>query len=199
MSEDVVLPFPEAVLPVRHMRSTIILTSLLSLRDAGQFDRYAEALPLEHHGAVLNAVAGVWIDVAHAAAHYAACDTLGLSSERQMELGRETFARTKGAIYGTSVQLAQTAGVTPWSVLPHFQRFWLRGLDGGGVQVVKLGPKEADISVRDCSLVRIAYFRNAMRGIVTGMLALFCRQAYLRELPSGRAPRDLVGFRAQWA
>ena len=66
-----------------------------------------------------------------------------------------------------------------------------------GDLIRELGPKDADIAVKECSLVDIAYFRNAMRGIVSGMLGLFCREAYLRERPSGQAPAAAC-FRAQW-
>jgi hypothetical protein len=196
--EDVVLPFPERVASLRHVRSTLLLTSLRSIRDAGHFDPYIKALPREHHDALLNAVAGTWIEIAHAAAHYRACNALALSPERHRELGGHTFVRAKGTIFGTGIRWAQDAGITPWTVLPHFGRFWSRGFDGGGIQVVKVGPKDADIAVKECSLVDIAYFRNAMCGIVTGMLGLVCRQAHVRERPAGR-PKAAACFRAQWA
>lgn len=195
--EEAVLSFPERVPSVRHVRSTLLLASLQSLRDAGHFDRYAKALPPEHHEVLLGAVAGVWIDIAHATAHYEACTSLGLSPDRQMELGRGTFARTKVTILGTSVRLAQDAGVTPWTVLPHFQRFWARGLDGGAIRIARLGPKDAQLEVKNCSLLDIDYFRNGLRGLATGMIELFCRKAYLRQRPTRAS--TTVSFSAQWA
>ena len=195
--EEDLLPFPERIRPLRHVRSTLLLASLQSLRDAHHFDRYVNALSPAHRDVLLGAVAGVWIDVAHAAAHYEACTRLGLSPESQVELGRGTFVRTKVTILGTSVRLAQNAGVTPWTVLPHFQRFWSRGLDGGAIRIARLGPKDAQMDLKSCSLVDIDYFRNGLRGLVTGMMELFCRKAYLRERPA-RASAT-VSFRAQWA
>ena len=194
---EVVLPFPERVPPVRHVRSTVLLASLQSLRDAGHFDRYVKALSVEHRDFLLGTVAGVWVDVAYAAAHYEACTTLGLSPDRQLAIGRGTFDRTKVTLLGTSVRMAQSAGVTPWTLLPHFHRFWSRGLDGGAIRVERLGPKDAQLDLKECRLVEIEYFRHGLRGLVTGMIELFCRKAYVRE-QRGHTSTSL-SFRAQWA
>lgn len=197
MQVEVVLPFPAFLAPVRSCRSTVILGSMAALREAGHFDAYQAALPPELRETLVFTVAGVWLPVEAARAHYRACDSLALSSDTQAELGQATLARTKGALLGTALRVAKDAGVTPWSVLPHFQRFWLRGYDGGAIRVTRLGPKEAQLEVTECVLLESRYYRNALRGHTRGILDVLCRKAYLHERPSS-GPSSSATYRAQW-
>jgi hypothetical protein len=89
-------------------------------------------------------------------------------------------------------------GVTPWTLLPHLQRFWERGYDGGGLSVARMGPKEARVELTQCSLAESRYFRNAVRGLFGTVLQLFCTRAYMQEIAG---PRQLgcIHLRAQWA
>ena len=194
---EIVLPFPTACEPVRHARSTIVLGSIASLRHAGHFDRYAGALAPEHRDQLLQAVAGTWIPVEVARSHYRACEALNLSPDEEVGLGRLIFERTGETMFATILRLAKGVGVTPWTLLPHLQRFWERGYDGGGLSVSRLGPKEARVELVQCSLVEVRYFRNAARGLLGAVIQLFCTRAYLQEL-AGRQ-RGTVIVRIQWA
>ncbi|MGH7294225.1 MAG: hypothetical protein ACRELB_04805, partial [Polyangiaceae bacterium] len=98
---------------------------------------------------------------------------------------------------GTATGLAKGAGVDPWTLFPHFQRFWLRGLDGGGVRVLRQGPKDARVDVVECPLFESRYFRAATRGLAASLLELVCRKCYVQDLPS-REPDTAIAFRAQW-
>jgi hypothetical protein len=95
------------------------------------------------------------------------------------------------------VGLARGAGVTPWQVLPLLQRMWDRGCDGGGIMVVRTGPKDAHIDVVQCDLFAYAHMRNGLRGLVAAIMELFCTRAYVTERrPCGAAS---VYYRVQWA
>jgi len=181
-----------------HARSTLLLGSVASLRAAGLFEAYEAVAPAEVLAAVGSSVAGMWIPIDVAVAHYVACDGLGLSSESAAKQGRATFERTKGLLLGTAIGLARGAGVTPWTLMPHLQRFWLRGFDGGGVRAVKLGPKEARIDVIACPLFKSRYFRAGYRGLAASLLELVCRKAYAHERPFGDGETAL-SLRVQWA
>ena len=194
---ETVLPFPNQVAPVRHARSTVVIGSIASIRESGRFERYAASLVPEHRDELLHAVAGTWIRVEVARSHYSACDSLGLSSEQEVDLGRGIFKRTGDTMFGTVLRLAKGAGATPWTVLPQLQRFWDRGYDGGGVCVQKLGPKEARIELVQCSILESRYFRNAARGLVGSILQLFCTRVYMQELTAVRSAGS-VAVRAQW-
>jgi hypothetical protein len=197
MSEDVVLPFPASVRPVRGVRSTLVQASIESVRRRGRFDDYERAVPAAHKDALLRAVAGMWISLDAGKAHYAACDSLGLSSDQQVLAGRSTFDGARSTLLGTAVGLARGAGVNPWQVLPMLQRMWDRGVDGGGIMVVRTGPKDAHVDVVQCELLASPYMRNGLRGLVAAILELFCSRAYVTERrPCGAAS---VYYRVQWA
>ncbi len=72
VAPETILAFPVPCPPVRHARSTILLGSMASLRAAGHFETYAAALPVEHRDVLFQTVAGVWIPVEVARAHYRA-------------------------------------------------------------------------------------------------------------------------------
>jgi hypothetical protein len=197
MSAEIVLAFPTAVAPLRHMRSTLIHGGIRSLREAGLYDAYTALVPAPVREEIETAVAGMWIPAQTAVAHYVACDGLGLSAESATQIGRGTFTHTKGLLLGAAVGLARGAGVTPWAFVPHLQRFWLRGCDGGAVQAVKHGPKEVRLDVIACPMLKSQYFRGAMRGLVTSIFELASSKVYIQE-QAGGAPETTIALRVQW-
>lgn len=191
------MAFPASLRAVRHARSTLIMASLATVRNRGMFERYERALAPEHKATVLEAVAATWMPLDAAAAHYAACDMLGLSIEQQVQSGRGTFDVARDTLLGTAVRMARSAGITPWHVFPMFQRFWDRGFDGGGVSVMRAGPKDAHVTVAHCSLVSSPYFRHGLRGLCAALTELFCTRAFVSEHRAA-GPGSLA-MRVQWA
>jgi hypothetical protein len=171
---------------------------MASLRQAGHFDGYAAAIPEEHRDQLLQAVAGTWVPIDIAQSHYRACESLALSSETEVELGKSVFDRTGDTMFGTVIRLAKSTGATPWTLLPQLQRFWERGYDGGGIRVAKLGPKEVRIEVVQCALADSRYFRNAVRGLFGAVVQLFCSRVHVHEV-SGQRLAGTFTVRAQWA
>jgi hypothetical protein len=197
LTEDVILAFPTPIRPTRHVRSTLILASIDSVKKSGRFDDYERGLLPEHKDAVLGAIAATWLPIEVALAHYSACDALGLSPDQQVQAGRSTFMGARPTLLGTAVALARTAGFTPWQAFPLYQRFWDRGLDGGGMTVVQVGPKDAHITIVQCSLFSSAYFRNGLRGLCASLTQLFCTRAYVTE--RSHASSGTLALRVQWA
>jgi hypothetical protein len=189
---------PSPIAPARHARSTILIGSIASVRTAGRFDEYAARLLPADREVLVGAVAGSWIPIDVAFAHYQACDTLGFPVDQQVANGRATFDKTRGTLLGTLVRRAKAGGMTPWSVFPYWQRFWERGYDGGGVRVTKVGHKEVRVELVSFRLADSRYFRNALRGLVTGLTELFAAKAYATERPGPRAAGSTT-LRLQWA
>jgi hypothetical protein len=196
MRGDVVLQFPQPIPALRHVRSTLVHGGIATLRAAGLYDAYVGVVPAEVRVEIETSFAGMWIPVETALTHYLACDKLGLSRESAAKLGRGTFERTKGLLLGTAIGLARTAGVTPWSFVPHLQRFWLRGLDGGGIQAIRIGPKEVRLEVVACSILRSHYFRGALRGLVGSLFELVSAKVYVHEDALGA--ETTIALRVQW-
>jgi len=192
-----VLAFPARVNPVRNVRSTLLMGTMATFKSAGHFEAYCSAIPPAHRDVLLRAVAGIWIPVDTAMAHYVACDSLNLSADEEAKLGGATFERVRGTLLGTMLQMANGVGVTPWTVLGQLQRFWYRAYDGAALQVVRLGPKEARLDLVQCPFADTHYHRNALRGLFRAVLRLFCQQAYVQERKGHRAP-GTYSVRAQW-
>ena len=93
---------------------------------------------------------------------------------------------------------AKGAGATPWTGLGFLDRLWDRVFaGGGGVGLVKLGPKEARAQLIGLPLLAVPYFRHAFRGTMLAGLELFCQRAYVHE--HGRdQPESTFTFRVSW-
>jgi hypothetical protein len=186
----------EGVKAVTHWRSTWVTSSLQTLRARGFFERYVKALSEEHRATLPLTVAGVWMPVATARAHYEACNALGFSQNEAREIGLAVGDRAQGSILRTVVALVKGVGADGWSVMGHVPRIWERGARGGAVAVYKVGPKEANVEVLGCELFEVPYFRAAFHGVVLGVLRLFTQRAYAHERADSSSNAFVV--RLQW-
>jgi len=199
MPEEIVSPFPPLKShPASEMRSTLLTTSIQSLRAHGHLEQYTKTVSKEYRDAILTTVAGIWLPLAIGIAHYTACDRLNLPPSEQFAIGKEVGDRVQGTILGLLVRTAKQAGLTPWTGLSSGNRMYERLFVGGGVCLTKLGPKEARLEVVNNQLFGLAYFRNGFRGIVATGAELFCEKAYVHELPKLTSATSL-GMRVSWA
>jgi hypothetical protein len=200
--EEDFLPFPaptKAQVPLAtQFRSTWLTSSLRALREHRRFDEYMALLPPHHRPAVTDSVAGVWLPIEVAMAHYDACDALHFSPAELFAIGREVHTTAQASVLGTLTKLAVGAGATPWTAMGQYQRLWDRVWVGGGVGVFKLGPKEARVEIVGWPCSRYTYIRHAMRGVMAGMLELFCTKAYVSEVPR-LCTSTTLAFRCAWA
>jgi hypothetical protein len=196
--EEVMLPFPgprEAIRPATGYRSTWLVSSLQTLRERGHFEDYRRLLAA-HHDTILSALAGSWLPMEVAKAHYDACNRLGLGAEEQVTMGMNVGNRAQGTVLSSAVMAARGAGVTPWTIVPQFDRLYRRGVNGGAAAVFKLGPKEARAEFVGCELFDIDYFRHAFRGVLLNVGAMFCEKQYIHDMPRRR--RGEAIFKLQW-
>jgi hypothetical protein len=193
------LPGPRGTLPeATRVRSTLLLSSLQSLRTRGLFERYVAVLDAAHRDAMLEAVAGAWLPMAVGIAHYRACDALELTAEEEAAMGRDVSVRVQGTVLDLLLRTARGAGVTPWAVLGALGKLWSRTFDGGGgVEVRKTGPKDARAELVGLPLLVVPYFRHAFRGVFQEGLVPFCQRAYVRESVEEATDTSAV-FRLQW-
>jgi hypothetical protein len=192
----VLLPFPARIEPVRELRTTVIVSSIQVLRTTGHFDEYAANLPPDARELLIHAVAGAWIPIELGLVHYAALDALNLPPDEVTANGRAVFDRTRGTLLGTMVRMAREVGASPWTVLPHVQRFWDRAYKGGAVQISKTGPKEARAEAVQARMCDSPYYRHALRGLLLGTIELFAQKAYV-QMVADRRPAG-VAYRVQW-
>jgi hypothetical protein len=199
--EEALVPFDrpkEEVPPVTHFRSTWLVSSITALRSRGLLDRYLAALPARFHEDVTAPVAGVWLPVAIAVAHYEACESLRLGIDEQVAIGRSVTEFVRKTSFSLAIRLVKEAGVTPWTFLAQQKRLWQRVWRGGDVGVFKLGHKEARVEAIGWPCSRVPYCRSALRGVLLGQTELFCKKAFVREIPALCTPTSL-GYRIAWA
>jgi len=191
-TQEIIVPFPTPLLPVKRVRSTVFVGALAALKHYDLFSRYEVLLSPDHRDTVLGVVPGSWIDLDAACAHYEACQRLDLSPEMAAKLGAYNFDRIGKSLFGTMLNMAKNVGVTPWMVVSHVDRFWPRAYDGGGLRVTRRGPKEALVELQQSALADIEAYRHALRGFVLGMMGPFCTKAYARSPAGTRAPGNLT-------
>ncbi len=200
--EEIHLPFPavtkDLVPLATRFRSTWLTSSLLAIRDRGRNDEYFSYLPPEYHEVVRNSVAGSWLPVSVAVAHYAACDALNFTQLELVAIGREVQAHANASVLSMLVKLAANTGVTPWTAFSQFNRLWGRVWMGGGVGVYKIGPKEARMEIVGWPVSRSMYIKHAMRGVIGAMLEVCCTKAYVKDLPKF-CTASTLGYRCAWA
>lgn len=199
-TEELFLPPREPrarVAAATHVRSTVLLSSIEVMRQRGRFDTYAAALPRQHHEVLFSLVAGTWVPMDLALAHYEAANTVGFSALEQYENGKQVVDRIGSTAFGLVGALARSSGATTWTALSHAQRFWDRLMLGGMLVVYKLGPKDARLEGYGAPIARVPYVRNGWRGMIAGVCELFGTRAYVHEIRS-QCGGSSFAFRIAW-
>jgi hypothetical protein len=194
--EEFILPYPPDPV-VSKFRATWLASSLKAVRTRGFFDRYLENLPEQYRDIVLHAVAGEWLPVEVAVAHYAALDALALSEVEILAIGAEVNARFNSLFLQTVLRLAKGVGATPWTAFRQAQKMWDRTWVGGGYAIVKLGEREARGEVIGWPCARFRYTRVGMRGMVSSVTTLFCRRAWVQEIPA-QCTDTRLAYKINW-
>ncbi|MGO8991733.1 MAG: hypothetical protein ACLQVI_00285 [Polyangiaceae bacterium] len=200
--EEVVVPFP-AQLPraphATHCRSTLLVASVQALRRHGHYARYEALVAREHLEAITSTVAGVWLPIEIAIAHYRACDALALAVDEQLTIGGEVVRTIQRTFIGTLLKLASSgAELSPMVGMQKFAAIYVRTFQGGGAKVVQIGPKDVRTEIVGQPLSLIPYFRVAYRGFIQAGCEFFARRTFVTELPRYMSATTL-GYRVSWA
>jgi hypothetical protein len=183
---------------VQQVRTTLIATSHQSLRGRGLFDRYTTLLDAGHKDAILTSIAGAWLPIDAACAHYRACDALCVEASLQLAIGMDVGERVHGTFLRMIARTARGAGATPWLALEQSSKLYGRLFAGGGsIAVTRMGPKDARVDLTGNPLCDIGYFRTGVRGVFQAAAQLFCHRVYTLEILKGRPPRGMA-LRVSW-
>jgi hypothetical protein len=193
-----ILSHPPQVRDVTHVRSTLIQSSLTSLRSCGHFERYVKLLDRDHAQLIVDTMAPVWLPVVTGMAHYRACDAMSLSEVELLSMGEAVGDRIQVAFLRTLSQSVKAVGFTPWSLLSHFGRLWQRLFLEGSIAVTQVGPKDGSIDVAGLPLVEFAYFREAMRGVLTMAIKFAGARTALVRVSQFDAARGSIVIHASW-
>lgn len=200
-SDDWLVPLPATrnrVSNATHFRSTWITASQGTLKARGLRERYEAEIAPEHRDVLLNIIAGEWLPMEIAHAHYGACDRLRLPADELLEIGIEATKKASKAHIAFIVRMAHGMGVTPWTLLSQTPRIWTRTFRGGGaIGVARLGPKDARLELVGFPVAGLRYLRVTMRTIVGSMLELFCERAYAKDIPE-MCDERVLAMRLSW-
>lgn len=196
---ELILDYPKPLEPVTALRSTLITSSQASLRERSLFERYHALLAAEHRQKLLNLVAGEWLPLEVALAHYRACEALALGADEQVAIGKDVSRRVCETFLGLVVKAARGVGMTPWLVLSRGNTMQSRLCVGGGIRVTKLGPKAARIELARMSHLSIPYVRHGLVGLYAGAVELLASNVSARVVKSESAePTRLLVLRIDW-
>ncbi|MDB4973380.1 MAG: hypothetical protein JWN48_1721 [Myxococcaceae bacterium] len=180
------------------IRSTVLQSSIASLRERGHFERWYALVEVDHRATIVESLAPSWLPIEVALAHYRACDALLLSPIEQSAMGAAVGDRIQGTFLGTLMKSARAAGFNPMILLSQFDRLYGRLFQGGSVQLTRTGPKDLDIELRGVPLFDGMYFRIAFGGVVrAGILLSGVRSAYVKATSFKEASSTCV-FHASW-
>ncbi len=173
------------------VRSTLIASSLTTLRELGYFERYRALLPAAYHEAILFTIAPEWLPISIGEAHYGTCDALGLSDAELERIGELVSVRIMGTFLGTVLRASgRNVGTSPLIPLAKYDVLWGRLMQGGSCSVEKTGPKDVVIRSNGASLFETRYFRVAYNGVIRGAAGMFSSRVIGRTT---RAPGDPHG------
>ena len=179
-------------------RSTWVTSSIAALQRRGFFERYAGLIAEADRLEILGCAPASWLPAALVVRHYEACERLSLPNETLLEIGADVTQRVHAPALALGRSVATASGVTPWTILGKFDRLWARVSAGGALAVAKLGPKEARVEVLSVPIAHLRYNRVATRGILLGIVSLFCKSAWVHEI-TPLCTRTTLGYRVQWA
>ncbi|HEX5657010.1 MAG TPA: hypothetical protein VFX59_07430 [Polyangiales bacterium] len=198
MTEEVLIPVATVISPLTGVRSTLIQSSLHTLRVRGHFERYLQLVDPACKASLLESLAPEWLNPTLAHAHYAACDALELGADELLSIGEAVGDRIQGAFIGTLVRRARAIGLTPWVMIPQFGRLRERLLLGGSMQVNKVGPKDITVDMRVLPLCEYAYFRAAFCGVVGTVIKLGAGRSVVVRIANSSGFAKRCVFRCSW-
>ena len=183
---------------VKHVRSTLISSSVQTLRENNLFDRYLSSLPKQYHDAILLTIAPTWMPVEVAMAHYGACDALSLADGDLERIGESVSGRIMGTFLGTIVRSSRNVGATPLIPLRQYDRLWSRLMSGGSCIVKQTGPKDAVVQSHGVPMFEYRYFRVAYHGVVRGSIGMFAKKVLTRSLAGAGGNPHVIFTGVSW-
>ncbi len=201
LAAEVFLPFEahgRVTHGATHVRSTLIVSSIQTLRTHGMFDAYLANLDATHRDALLSLIAGAWAPIELGLAHYRAAQRLGLDTSTIESIGAEVGERVNKSALAVVVKMSRQAGVTPWTALGRAHRLRELTWRGSDLAIWKLGPKDARLDWVGIPYAAVPYYVTSYGGFLRALLQLFCTKAYTRLVPEHSSPVS-VSYRISWA
>jgi hypothetical protein len=196
--KEIFLPFRSPTPPLaQQVRSTVILNGMQTLRAHGVYSRYVDLIAPDSREALMALVAGEWISIDLAAAHYRAAERLGLDTALVESFGAEVADRLYKTVLSSIPALSKKEGVTPWSAYALAHQNTDVNWRGSDAMVVREGPRQALYEWAGQPLAAIPYFVRSFGGFMRALCSLFCAKATYR-LVDERCNATTISVRLTW-
>lgn len=197
---EVVLDYTSPLGPnVTHMRGTLLVNSLDNLRTLGLYDRYLSALPASHRDVIPYTIAATWIPIDIALMHYETCDALVLSEEQLEKMGAMMATRVAETFLATVLRTTRNAGVESfWTALSQNHRLLDRMYQGGGMAVLKTGPKDLVLENTGLPVVTSRYWRRVYVYYMKAISDMFTKVTYVKLVHPRVAHPHSVAVACSW-
>lgn len=184
---------------VTHVRGILLVKSLENMRQAGFYERYKSIGGTALRERVESILASSWAPIELCEQHYDVCDRMQLSDPEVERLGESMGQGIGSTTMALLLKSTRRAGVeSNWSALKQCDRFWDRSYLGGGVTLLKVGPKDSIMEYHGIPLAKSRYWRTGARAFWLGIAQLTARSAYVR-LARPRSPSpDRIAFAGSW-
>jgi hypothetical protein len=196
--QEVLIQHALPIRAARSIRSTVLQSSLASLRARGHFAAWNAVMDPLHRTAVVESLAPSWMPIEIAVAHYQACEAIGLPLSEQVAMGEAVGDRIQGTFLATLMKSARASGLSPLILFKQFDRLFGRLFEGGSIQLTQTGPKDLEVEIAGLPLSRFPYFRTAFTGVTrAGFVFSGVRSNYVKQHSHNAQSQSFV-LRAAW-
>lgn len=179
------------------VRSTLLVSSMQTLRSHGLFDAYVSRIDVVHRDTLLSLIAGTWVPIALGDAHYTAAGKLGLDDKTIDSYGAEVAERSNRTVFSLVVKISRQTGVTPWTAFQRAHRLREMTWQGSDLAIYRLGPKEARFDWVGIPYASHPYYVASFGGFLRGLTQLFSPTVYTRLVAKGSSATS-ISYRISW-
>jgi hypothetical protein len=184
---------------VSQIRGILLVKSLENLRAAGLFERYAAQLSPSSREQMESTIASSWIPIDVADEHYAACDRLNLTDAEIERLGQLMAGSLSSTLMSALLKTTRHAGLEGmWTAMKQTDRLWDRMYMGGGVTVIKTGPKDLILENHGISLAKSRHWRNGFRAYWLALGKLVTNVVYITPVRPRQPHPHRVAIAGSW-
>jgi hypothetical protein len=176
-----------------HVRGTMIINSLTTLRGGDRLDDYFAKLPAEHHDDVNAVTVQSWVPMELAVVHYQAMGGVYLDAAEQLQNGRLAAERTQNPHVRTVVRtLSALRTLDMWDAMARFPGLVARSVRGGKTIVRRTGPKDARVEFTGFPFFQVGYIHHSMQGTCQAALEVMSQRIHVRQDPSFRSDSSMA-------
>jgi hypothetical protein len=180
---------------ITAFRGTLLAVAIERLKQCGHYERYEAMLPPAQREAILCSLAMSWIPIELISAHSDTCEQLNLSDAELIELGGQAANSIVRSLFSS---LLRASGTSPWVAIKAADRMWDRLHEGGGIMVVRTGPKDVYVEQHGHPLAGSRYYRTTARGFYKSLAELFSSKVYVKAAPPRHPGKLAFALEVSW-